>query len=95
VLDTKSPKYLEMAQGHISLSHVSSCGHRGGTHRGERHDEAPTVTVERARGHGERQRSSKSSEKEQRTSESELGCLRVGEMVKQMGGGLSRDWARG
>jgi hypothetical protein len=22
VLDTKSPKYLEMAQGHISLSHM-------------------------------------------------------------------------
>jgi hypothetical protein len=22
VLDTKSPKYLEMAQGHISLSHL-------------------------------------------------------------------------
>jgi hypothetical protein len=23
VLDTKSPKYLEMAQGHISLSHMN------------------------------------------------------------------------
>jgi hypothetical protein len=72
------------------LRRISSCGHRG-----ERHDEAHMVTVERARGHGERRRSSESSKKERHMSEGELGRMRVGEMAERTEGGLSRGWARG
>jgi hypothetical protein len=56
-------------------------------------------TFEQLQGHdmglGRRRPLSESSEKERRTSEGELGCLRVGGMAGRTGGGLSRGWARG
>jgi hypothetical protein len=48
--------------GESKLRHVSSCGHRGGIHRGNGHGEASIVAAERAHGHGEQQWSSELGE---------------------------------
>jgi hypothetical protein len=70
------------------LRRVPSCRHRGETHQGKGHDEASMVVAERARGHGERWRSSEIGEETVHERRQARGCLRVGEMPEQRRGGF-------
>jgi hypothetical protein len=70
------------------LRRILSCGHRGGTHRGNGHSEASTAAAERERKHGERRRSSELGEETAHERGRVGSYLRVEEMSERAGGGF-------
>jgi hypothetical protein len=65
------------------LRRISSCEHRG-----IEHSKATTTAAERARGHGERRRSSELGEVTAHERGRARSYLRVEEMVERAGGGF-------